>query len=251
MPTRPPGPRSPANDLQGHSKIPDPSLNLLQQKAFRDEQSIVLGRLTAHLCHSINNSLQAVGGALTLALEEPDVPQAVVEYLRLCQVEVQRETRVIDQIRQVYRPQGEVRETDLKNLVEDVIAMTSEEADRLGVEIHQNVEAHLPKVRVAGAPLRLALLSIVLRMIDVAAETGKGRLDLQGRKSGESIVVEMSIEGGSVAMGASASSAQAKSMPPGNEVEVPPIAELVRTQGGTIDRLAAGKNVGIRVTLPV
>lgn len=225
--------------------------NLARRQILENEQYIVLGRLTAHLCHSINNSLQALRGALTLTLEEPEVPQAIVDYVRLCQGEVQRQAAMVDRMRQVYRPNGDAQAVDLQALLDDVVALTSEEAERLGIEVHQDVGSEMPIVRGSGSKLRLIFLSLVLRLMDLAVMTGRSSLRLQAAMTEQDLRIEVSLDGGPADRSDKRPWLDVAPEALGGQLALSTIRDLAFAQGGELGVLAEGRDVGIWVTLPI
>ncbi len=67
----------------------------------------LIGRLTASLFHEINNPMQAIHGAMALALEELDAPESIEAYVNLSQREAQRVIDLIQQVRSIYRPHSD------------------------------------------------------------------------------------------------------------------------------------------------
>ena len=77
---------------------------LLMQLSQRDRQASI-GRLTSHICHEINNAMQATRGALVLALEKSEASSELASYLSLCKDETQRVVNLVGRMRQIYHPE--------------------------------------------------------------------------------------------------------------------------------------------------
>jgi len=150
-------------------KIIQGLINLNNQK----ERQASVGRLTSYICHDINNAMQAAGGALELALEESETPNEVVSYLIICRQETRRVAKLIDRMRQIYRPQGREQEPiQLNSLLEDVLTMASEEMKMHDVIADGEIAAGLPAIRGVPDQLYLAFLSILLNLCDAIGSAG-------------------------------------------------------------------------------
>ena len=68
----------------------------LQSKLMHTEKMAALGQLVSGVAHEVNNPLAAIVGFTDLLLENPQVPDAAKEELRVILQEAQR-TRVIVQ----------------------------------------------------------------------------------------------------------------------------------------------------------
>ncbi len=116
-----------------------------------------IGRLTASLVHEINNPMQTIQGALTLALENPRDAAEVDSYLRVSLQESERVVRIADRIRAIYSPSPHSPQvTDVNRAVEEAAATALKELVR-------------QKVRLTSRPGR-----------GLAALGHDGRLDLSG-----------------------------------------------------------------------
>ena len=149
----------------------------LQQQIFRTEQLTTIGRLTASLCHEINNPMQAIQGALALALEEIHEPQEIEMYLNLCRKESKRVVALVDRMRQIYRPQTELpKQLNLNALVQEATSFAQKELRRQKVTLAVDLAPNLPPVTAIANQLHLVLLSMILNMGDTVASGGVLRI---------------------------------------------------------------------------
>lgn len=181
------------------SKFPNGESNLLsnekgnlhQQQA---ERFMLIGRLTASLSHEINNPMQAIQGALVLALEELNNSQKVAEYIQLSLKEAEKVTQLVTRMRQIYRPKVEFpKEVDINKLLREVIAISHKELKRKKVTLYLNLEADLPPVVAIVNQLQLVFLNIILNLGDVIGMTGGGELNIVSRKLGYEMQIEILV----------------------------------------------------------
>ena len=160
--------------MQGKGKIVD-------QADFEQilslERLITIGRLTPSVLHEINNPLQAIRGALQLAQDDIDKPEELHEYISICQQEIEHITRLVSQMRLIYRSQSnEPKAFQLTELMRNAVTLTQEEAMRQKVKVHNNLPSALPLVYGVFDQIYIAILRALLILIDVIGQVGGGEL---------------------------------------------------------------------------
>ena len=220
---------------------------LLGQLARRDRQASV-GRLTSHICHEINNAMQATRGALALALEEPDIPGELAAYLALCQDETQRVVNLVSSLRQVYFAENKASEpVDPGELLREVIDVTAEEMENNDTRLTEDFAAGLPAWFGVRDHLYLAFLSLALNLSEAFRDSGGCDLrlglqpaDLSGRPA---VCVEIAIRPDGDAGGIPE---------PGGEdlLGLEPAADIVRSYDGRVDIRRDAGGLVIRACLP-
>jgi len=153
-----------------------------RQSAVELERLVTIGRLAPSIVHSISNPMQAMRGALILAQEDAHDAEAVREYIALVQQELDRVSRLVQHVRQLYRPQ--IPTTDSIHtvaLLQNVIEITREEVMRQKVRIRDALALDTPGIRGDFGQLHLALLSIMLNLTDAVGAAGGGEIAISGR----------------------------------------------------------------------
>jgi nitrogen-specific signal transduction histidine kinase len=152
----------------------------LQEQMLQRERLVALGRLTAGLSHEINNPMQAIRGALTLALEELDSPADVEHYVRLSLHESERVVQLVSRLRQIYRPENNVPERiDLNALLQEVQAISRKELARGNVRLRSEPAAQVLCVHAIANQLHLVLLNFVLNLGEAIGAAGGGELSVR------------------------------------------------------------------------
>jgi nitrogen-specific signal transduction histidine kinase len=154
----------------------------LQRQFLQAERLATVGRLTASLSHEINNPMQAIRGALSLALEEVNDPQEVTSYLELCLTESERVVKLIHHLRQIYRPpQERIEALDINRLLEDVVLLAQKELKRQKVQLKIDLSAKLPRMTAIASQLQLVFLNLLLNLSDRLSSADGAELRLSSR----------------------------------------------------------------------
>jgi signal transduction histidine kinase len=155
----------------------------LEQVLFDSEKLAATGRLAASIAHEINNPLEAVQNALYLLQKEFGEDSAKRPYLDIAARETQRMSRILRQMLGFYRQQEAMAETDLNALVEEAGGLVAKRLRERGVQIANQLDPGLPRIRAAADQLKQVLLNLMLNAADsmpkggivtVATQTGAG-----------------------------------------------------------------------------
>ncbi len=149
------------------------------QQAIQSERLATVGRLTASLAHEINNPLQAIKGAMVLALEELDDPKALQDYINLSAEQADRVTQLVSRMRQIFRPQSDSLEmVNVRYILQEVIAVSRKEMNRQNVQVQTDFAVDLPSVMVVSNQLHLVFLNIILNFSEKNKKKGGGVLHI-------------------------------------------------------------------------
>jgi len=177
----------------------------LEQVLFDSEKLAATGRLAASIAHEINNPLEAVQNALYLLQKEFGEDSAKRPYLDIAARETQRMSRILRQMLGFYRQQEAMADTDLNALVEEAGGLVVKRLRERGVQIANQLDPKLPRIRAAADQLKQVLLNLLLNAADsmpnggtitVATQAGAGAetevfgrdaVQIQVRDTGEGI----------------------------------------------------------------
>ena len=148
-----------------------------QARLIQAEKMGALGRLTASITHEINNPLQAVQGCLTLVSEELNSErrdEVMQRYLGIAEGEILRIAEIVRRMRDFYRPaQEEMKPTDIRSVVESVLALSNKQLQHRHVTVHQEWETPLPLVQANPDHLKQVFLNLVLNAMDAMPDGGE------------------------------------------------------------------------------
>ena len=177
----------------------------LEQVLFDSEKLAATGRLAASIAHEINNPLEAVQNALYLLQKEFGEDSAKRPYLDIAARETQRMSRILRQMLGFYRQQEVMGDIDLNALVEEAGGLVVKRLRERGVQIANQLDPGLPRIRAAADQLKQVLLNLLLNAADsmpkggtitVATQAGAGAetelfgrdaVQIQVRDTGEGI----------------------------------------------------------------
>src|SRR5882672_4951301 len=177
----------------------------LEQVLFDSEKLAATGRLAASIAHEINNPLEAVQNALYLLQKEFGQDSSKHPYLDIAARETQRMSRILRQMLGFYRQQEAMGETDLNALVEEAGGLVAKRLRERGVQIANQLDPALPRIRASADQLKQVLLNLLLNAADsmpkggtitVATQSGAGAetelfgrdaVQIQVRDTGEGI----------------------------------------------------------------
>lgn len=181
----------------------------LEQVLFDSEKLAATGRLAASIAHEINNPLEAVQNALYLLQREFGEDATKRQYLDIAARETQRMSRILRQMLGFYRQQEAMTDIDLNALVEEAGGLVAKRLRERGVQVANQLDPALPRVRASSDQLKQVLLNLVLNAADsmpkggtitvatmagAGAETelfGRDAVQIQVRDTGEGIPDEL------------------------------------------------------------
>ncbi len=163
----------------------------LQEHVLQAERLATVGRLTASLSHEINNPMQTIRTALTLAKEELDTPKELGAYIDMSLTESERVVQLVNRMRQIYRPQSDKLEIlDVNHLLQEAIAIARKELRRKRVTLETNLTPELPSLTAISNQLQLVFLNLILNLSDAIGAAGGGVLRLRSCALPQAIQVE-------------------------------------------------------------
>lgn len=164
----------------------------LHKTALQNERLATIGRLTASLAHEINNPMQVIQGALTLALEDLQNTEEITEYLTLSMQEVQRVAKQVQRMRQIYHPPlDEPEPVPIDQLLQDALTAAREETNRLNIRINTDLAPSLGVVTGVLNQLHLAFLSILLKVAETIGESKGGELRIRALDHRDTAIIEI------------------------------------------------------------
>jgi GAF domain-containing protein len=183
----------------GNARLHDQTITLMKEREQMHKQIVqaerlaTVGRLTASLSHEINNPMQAIRGALTLAQEDLHKPVELANYLQLSLEESERVIRLVDRMQQIYRPKNGNREIlDMNDLLHEAVALAYKELRRQNIIIHTNLTPDLPSPLVQADQLHLVFLSLMLNLGSAVDAAGGGELYIRSYAASQAVCVEFS-----------------------------------------------------------
>ncbi len=146
----------------------------LQRRLLVHEQLTSLGRLAASVAHEVGNPLQSAMGCLELCHADPGLSEINREYLDLALGELERMSRTMASLRNLYRPPDITWEAvDLNQLIRQVSQFTHRQLQRAKVKVYLNLAERLPTITGQPDALRQVFLNLLLNAQQAMAEGGR------------------------------------------------------------------------------
>lgn len=167
----------------------------LHQQILQTERLATVGRLTASLSHEINNPLQAIKGALSLAVEDPDNKADLATYLEISLSEADRVVALLHRMRQIYRPQTHAAALlSVNDVLQEAIRLVDKEFRRKHIDLDYHLHPDLPRLTAMGDQLHLVFLSLLLNFVSHLERVGGGILYLRTAPCDTGVSVRLSTQ---------------------------------------------------------
>jgi two-component system cell cycle sensor histidine kinase/response regulator CckA len=138
------------------------------------ERLATVGRLSASIAHELNNPLQAIQGALALVQEDPATVGRIKTYVDIAQAEILRIGRVVNQMREMYRPSsGNKCKVSFNAEIEALLPLIRKQREDQGVKLILHLATDLPRAWGVADQIRQVLLNLLLNALDAMPQGGQ------------------------------------------------------------------------------
>ena len=145
----------------------------LERELLQNEKFMALGRLSASVAHQVKNPLSSIKILAQVMKEDlpPEDPRE--EDLSLIIQEVDKLTRVVNQLLDFARPaQQDSQIADLDQVIDEVVMLMQHEANRYNVKIRKEFPLSLPPVRADRLTLQDIFSNLIQNSIHAMARKG-------------------------------------------------------------------------------
>ena len=136
----------------------------------RTEKLAVAGRFAASIAHEINNPLEAITNCLYLLQQTSLTPDGAT-YLDLAQKELNRVAQITMQTLRFYRRSTRAAPTDIRDLIDTVLAIFDHRLRRAQIEIVRDLRP-VPSIVAHDGEIRQVLANLVGNAIDAVPAGG-------------------------------------------------------------------------------
>jgi len=157
---------------------------IIHEQLVHAEKLAALGRMLASITHEINNPLQTIKNSLYLIEADTAPDNPAVEYLQIAATETERISKLVAQLREIYRPSRTLTDAtfDLVSVVEQVQALVSGELEKGRVEwVLERPRIGEWEVRGEKDQIKQVFINICINAIEAMQPKG-GRLEISFRQ---------------------------------------------------------------------
>jgi len=181
----------------------DTEKQMMDEKVVQAGKMASVGELAAGIAHEINNPVAIMveeAGWMKDLLEEEEFQHAknLDEYTRaINQIQTQgkRCKEITHKLLSFARKtDGTLQDTAINDLLEEVVALTSQRAKYGMVEIHTHLQPDLPAVEVSPSEMQQVFFNLINNALDAMEDRG-GTLTIGSRQLDRHLVVEVSDTG--------------------------------------------------------
>jgi len=210
-----------------------------QRRIINDQEGgVTVGRLTSHICHEINNSMQATRGALALAMEKPNMPEELRPYFDLCDEETRRVVALVKKMRQIYHPvDAKPTCVYLTEILQESIQLAADEMSSRYINIIKDPDSDIPAIQGSCELIQIALLSLLLNLGEALGSLEGGNIRAGISCLEESALLHISVE------------SSGQNLP--NFTGISPADDIITGQGGKIEFNQQSDQISIRILFPI
>lgn len=187
--------------LYGELKAAYERLQVAQEEMLKVERLRALGEMASGIVHDFNNTLTPMLGFLLMALRDPALPSQVRSDLEQVRQGVLDATRIVNRLRDFYRPRDEAEPTQLigiNQLIHDVVQSTRPQwhdaPKKQGTPITLSLQLGLVRsIRGHSADLQQMLMNLITNAVE--AMPNGGTLSIRTRTDGDWVVLELADTG--------------------------------------------------------
>ena len=160
---------------ESHRKLKEQTEVLFQteEQLRRADRLSALGELSAGMAHEIRNPLGSIKGAAEILKDDygPDAPHQ--EFIDILLKETDRLNKIVQEFLGFARPKPpELREEDVNELLESVLALTAQPIRKAGISVEKRLDHNIGKWDLDAGLLKQAFLNLVLNSIQAMPEGG-------------------------------------------------------------------------------
>jgi len=158
------------------------------------EKLAATGRMAARIAHEINNPLGGIKNSFLLIKDAIPEDHTYYRYVKLIEKEIDRISRIVRQMFDLYRPDQESRvDFSVKDAIDDIVTLLKANLRKSGIRVEIDTRGALGVVTMLEASFRQILYNLLLNAIE--ASPPEGIVRVEAKVSDEVFTLTVSDEG--------------------------------------------------------
>ncbi len=180
-----------------YEKLKETNLELkrAQELLVQHEKLAALGKFAASVAHEVNNPLGIIKNYLLLLSQSGPKGKTQNEYLKIVQEEIERITKILNQLLSFYKTEAEVRmePTDVGKVLNETLKFVEPQIKEKNLNLVSRIESHLPVIKASAQELRQVFLNLLVNAKDFTPDGGK--IEVKAFVQNKEIKIEFSDSG--------------------------------------------------------
>src|SRR3989304_2979578 len=160
-----------------YEKLKEANLELkkAQELLVQHEKLAALGKFAASVAHEVNNPLGIIKNYLLLIAQSAQKGKIKNEYVQVVQEEIDRITKILNQLLSFYKPDAEVRmePTDVGKVLEETLKFVEPQIKEKNLKLVSRIEPHLPLIKASAEELKQVFLNLLMNARDFTPNGGE------------------------------------------------------------------------------
>ncbi|KHE91194.1 MAG: two-component sensor kinase [Candidatus Scalindua brodae] len=146
----------------------------MERKMYENEKLSSLGRLSTSVAHEVKNPLSSIKAIVQVLKEDSGNESKTQQSLSIIVEEIDRLTKVVNQLLVFAKPQTDSKSTvNINEVISKISVVLRHEAKINNVIIHQDVSNDVPVITVDEGSLNEVFFNIIYNAIQAMSEGGK------------------------------------------------------------------------------
>ncbi|EQB62578.1 MAG: Sensor protein [candidate division Zixibacteria bacterium RBG-1] len=183
-----------------YEKLKEANLELkkAQELLVQHEKLAALGKFAASVAHEVNNPLGIIKNYLLLIAQSAQKGKIKNEYVQVVQEEIDRITKILNQLLSFYKPDAEVRmePTDVGKVLEETLKFVEPQIKEKNLKLVSRIEPHLPLIKASAEELKQVFLNLLMNARDFTPNGGK--IEVKAGLQNKGIRIEFTDSGSGI-----------------------------------------------------
>jgi len=173
----------------------------LERKAYLESRLATIGEMASGVAHEINNPLVGVIGFAEMLVERNDLPEDVIERLKIIHDGGQRVASIVDRLLSFARQsKAEKAYVDINQIIETTLKLRAYEMETAGIEVVSRLAPELPQTVADAGHLQEVFINLIMNAEkEMVLAHGNGKLLVRTEAIDKTIRISFKDDGPGIA----------------------------------------------------